>query len=167
MRERASERGAKYDKNGDGALSKEEFAAMQADIFKGLDKNADGFLTSDELPAAAAPGQGGGAGPMLKRMDTDGDGRISKEEWRGREQLFVRLDRNGDGYIDAQEIPRDLVRPAGPQGGPGERLQMLKRMDTDHDGRISREEWRGAPERFDRLDRNGDGYIDRDDRDMR
>lgn len=36
-------------------------------------------------------------------MDRDGDGRLSREEFRGDPTAFRRLDRNGDGYISREE----------------------------------------------------------------
>jgi Ca2+-binding EF-hand superfamily protein len=36
-------------------------------------------------------------------------------------------------------------------------------MDTDNDCRISRQEWQGRAEMFDRLDANRDGFITRDE----
>jgi Ca2+-binding EF-hand superfamily protein len=174
LRERTRERARdgtelrKYDKDGDGALSKKEFAARQADVFKKLDANADGFLTREEFAKAAKamvsgarasrPGAGGGPGPVLGRMDTDGDGRISPEEWKGRAELFKKLDLNADGYIDKKEMTRGALAV----GAAAKR--RLAAMDTDGDGRISRQEWKGRPAMFDQLDRNGDGYIDQTDR---
>jgi len=36
-------------------------------------------------------------------------------------------------------------------------------MDTNNDGKISRDEWKGNPKRFDRLDANGDGVITKEE----
>ncbi len=56
--------------------------------------------------------------------DTDGDGRISKEEApAGMQSFFDRLDGNGDGYIDEEEIRqlRNRSRSGGSGGGGGSR----------------------------------------------
>jgi len=37
--------------------------------------------------------------------------------------------------------------------------KIMRNSDADGDGRISRREWKGPPPRFDRLDRDGDGYV--------
>lgn len=64
--------------------------------------------------------------------DTDGDGKVSRAEYiaaatRGKgdpARRFARLDRNGDGVIDRQEIASMLAR-------------RFARLDTDHDGVLS------------------------------
>lgn len=150
------------DANGDGALSADEIAAA-AEAIKKLDFDGDGTVTREELrprPAAAgAPGRG-----LLRRFaeaDRDGDGKLSREE--APEQLqeaFDRIDADGDGLIDRRDV-RQFLASTG--GGPGVGLgRLIRDFDRDGDGKVSREE---APERirgvFDRLDANGDGFIDR------
>ncbi len=55
----------------------------------------------------------------------------------------------------------------GMRGGRGQRPdaagQGMGVMDTNEDGTISREEWTGDGETFDRLDRNDDGLLARDE----
>ena len=41
---------------------------------------------------------------MLKRMDLDGDMRISRSEFRGPPQAFPNIDANGDGFLTVEEI---------------------------------------------------------------
>jgi hypothetical protein len=44
------------------------------------------------------------------------------------------------------------------------RLQArMDRLDRNHDGGVSRDEWTGAPRRFDRLDSNHDGVLTKDE----
>jgi hypothetical protein len=44
------------------------------------------------------------------------------------------------------------------QGGPSP-AKIMERMDADGDGKIARQEWRGPPPRFNRLDSNSDGFL--------
>ncbi len=57
---------------------------------------------------------------MFKKLDTDGDGKISKEEADKAEhkmikEHFAEIDTNGDGYISKDEFK--AFRPKRPQGG--------------------------------------------------
>ena len=56
-------------------------------------------------------------GDFIQNFDQDKDGRVSREEFRGSDQVFNRLDRNQDGYIDETEAPKGP--PAqGQKAGP-------------------------------------------------
>ena len=40
----------------------------------------------------------------MQRMDADGDGNVSRDEFmKGHEEMFDRIDKNGDGVIDSAE----------------------------------------------------------------
>jgi hypothetical protein len=53
---------------------------------------------------------------ILARMDIDRDGRISPREARGLWlELFTRLDRNNDGYLDRNELAAALKQYPGLQ----------------------------------------------------
>lgn len=99
---------------------------------------------------------------VLAKADADHDGRISRDEFQAaRAARFDKLDRNRDGFLDNADMPR-LMRS-------GDRMQkfqaMLNMADTDHDGRLSREEYVAAGARmFDLVDANRDGYLDQDER---
>lgn len=82
--------------------------------------------TMADPPATTAKGQKGNPDLVFKRIDTDGDGKLSREEFRafiekaskGKladkpeliDKLFERLDTNGDGYLSPAEFKklRDL-----------------------------------------------------------
>jgi hypothetical protein len=51
------------------------------------------------------PRGGDRADRFIRRLDRDGDGKVSKSEFDGPPQHFRDFDRNGDGYIDASEAP--------------------------------------------------------------
>ena len=78
--------------------------------------------------AGAGPPEGGpeGEGPMgpsgeqfVRRLDRDGDGKVSRKEFDGPAWDFGRLDRSGDGYLSAEEAPRGP--PPQRQGPPPRR----------------------------------------------
>jgi Ca2+-binding EF-hand superfamily protein len=245
------------DTNKDGKLSREEFdAAMEKTeqpvtdfskapgvdaggpmrpnldpkkIFQVLDKNKDGKLTRDEvegrprikalfdrlgkdeltlddltkamqsggkakkagkkkLAKAAAKAENmeaegaSGLPPFARLLDTNHDGRLSREELARAVELFDRLDRNHDGFLDARELTEmpavastegPVINPAAPLarkkkgannfGGPNAE-QIFKRADKDGDGKLSMEE---APKflkkHFAKIDKNGDGFLDREE----
>ncbi len=75
------------------------------------------FFSITALPlVAAAEGKGPSGQPphgkamghhfqqMMQKLDSDGDGRISQQEFMSHQrEKFSRMDHNGDGYIDDQE----------------------------------------------------------------
>ena len=76
----------------------------------------------------------------------------------------------------ATPVPSDTPRPmpgassgpplSGSGGKPGGPmlLRLFDVMDTDHNGRVTMEEWRNFHEReFKRMDKNGDGVLTRDE----
>jgi len=111
-------------------------------------------LAQDPQVQPGPRGRGGHNGEKrLRAMDINNDGVISRDEWKGKPEVFDRLDKNGDGSLTREEFA-DAARR---QGG------RLNQMDTNNDGKISRDEWKGNPKRFDRLDANGDGVITKEE----
>jgi EF-hand domain/EF hand len=99
--------------------------------------------------------------------DNDGDGRISLQEYQQRAaERFARLDRDGDGYLDRNEL-------RGPrEHGPGGRGAAFGGADADGDGALSLAEIQAVrpgmtAERFAELDTNHDGLITPDERPRR
>ena len=157
------------DADDDGKISKDEFKGPD-EVFDRLDKNGDGAITEDEMKGAGNRGGQDGRQQMdpaerwkslLERFDKDNDGNISEAEFEGPDRVFGFLDKNGDGVITEDE-----GKQAG--GGPGGRQtqdaaarfgKMLENWDADGDGQISKDEYKGRPENFARLDGDGDTFI--------
>ncbi len=161
-----------FDKNGDGVLTTDELPARMQSMFTRGDTDHDGRLTPDEIRVMArrqGVPSGGAEGlkrqsammkndPLLNALDTDHDGVISAQEIAAASQSLLALDVNHDG-----EILPDEMKPR--QQTPAERVDhMLDEWDTNKDGKISKAE---APDRmqqaFESIDRNGDGFLDRDE----
>ena len=52
------------------------------------------------------PGGGGSDHPFMQREDRNGDGKVSREEFRGPAEHFNRFDRNKDGLLTEDEAPQ-------------------------------------------------------------
>jgi Ca2+-binding EF-hand superfamily protein len=103
---RRAARFARADRNGDGQLDPAEVGAIRWEYLKIADTDADGRLTLDEIEGAVGSGK-------LRGMSA--------------EEVFLLLDRNGDGVIDlkrASERERALLAPA----------------DTNHDANVTLDE---------------------------
>jgi Ca2+-binding EF-hand superfamily protein len=95
------------DENGDGVITRAEFADARNKMFTRLDRNGDGYLTKDDRPRRFAASRGGNGNRLAEAMtllDKDGDGRISRDEFvKGPSVVFDRADKNRDGVIDTKE----------------------------------------------------------------
>lgn len=96
------------------------------------------------------------------RLDTNGDGAIDRAEAAASPRLaerFDQMDKDKDGKLLVGELPRH-------QGWRHRGHDMMMKLDTDKDGRISKAEAAAEPkfaERFAKMDVNKDGYADRAD----
>ncbi|MBI5865168.1 MAG: hypothetical protein HZB38_11800 [Planctomycetes bacterium] len=114
---------------------------------------------------------------MMRILDADRDGTLSAEEINGAADALRKLDKNSDGAITADELRSRRERPEGEDGRPGRdgargeggrpegmRGGFIMRFDADQDGVVTREEYdKGVGEQFDRVDKNHDGKIDREE----
>jgi Ca2+-binding EF-hand superfamily protein len=167
------------DKDGDGSISFAEFAAggrvsrlpeeHQRRLFDRLDKNGDGQIRRNEIPREA--------GKIVPwQFDADKNGKVTFEEFRKnprvaklpeerQQEIFDRMDRNGDGVLSPRDgggrLPGGKVPPS-----------PLASLDTDGNDSISLEEFQSNPrlkdqpvearnKAFRKLDRDGSGELER------
>ncbi len=105
------------------------------------------------------------AAPMMKRMDTNNDGTLTKAEAQAaREQQFERLDLNKDGVIDQHELDLARDKIAARAAMMETRLsENMQRLDKNNDGKISAEEFKSQTPLFDFADANHDGKLTADE----
>ncbi len=110
------------DTNGDGTISKKEFAAFHDARFKELDTNKDGKLSPDELNAVHGKMMGAGQTMMEQHFDaadTNHDGALSKVEAEQMPMVsanFDELDTNKDGKVSKEELPGNMQMMPGQMG---------------------------------------------------
>lgn len=134
-------------------------------------------------PDGPPPGQFGGRGPadMIERADRDGDGRVSRAEFLETrtgevEAMFDRIDADGDGFLDEPEIGRmaerlragaealGMQRPDGePRRRPGGEPGFRRPEGRSQGGPEGRPEPPLAGEAFERMDRDGNGSLSREE----
>jgi hypothetical protein len=107
---------AKFDADGNGAVTLAEARAGAAQMFAGADSDKDGKVTVDEMRAFhgregghhRGPHPGGPEGPRPggpMHLDADGDGAVTLAEAQaGIERHFAQIDSNRDGSITAEEV---------------------------------------------------------------
>lgn len=121
--------------------------------------------------------------PLYQALDANGDGMLSVREILGSAARLNALDKNGDGKLAANEVPPtirfDLGTGADNMYGAGVRVLADGRvmsvrqstapvgpdwfihMDRNGDGDITLREFLGTEEQFQKLDTDGDGFVDR------
>lgn len=95
----------------------------------------------------------------MLEADVNSDGAISHQELMDhRAEQFPRMDRNGDGFFNAEDIPSFVMNRTS--GGNARLTDLVAQFDTDNDGRISRSEFLDGPSPFfEKLDSNSDGLL--------
>ena len=107
------------------------------------------ILLAAVLHAQPQPRSSGGFG---QRMDANGDGKISREEFPGPKELFDQFDKDKNNFLsaDEREAMRQQRRRGSGSGGfrrPGQNSggnlveELFRSVDADHDKALSAKEW--------------------------
>lgn len=143
-------------------------------------------LAGSALTVNAQPGPGRGSGgphrfgaqglprPIAAALDVDGDGVLSAAEIAQAATNLLKLDKNGDGQLTADEFCVGGQQGQGARHGYGGgrpardgvgqgTSAVCGLFDTDKDGVISAAEIGQAPAVLSALDRNQDGQVTADE----
>lgn len=175
----------RFDKNGDGKLTKDEMPERAQHFFSKLDTNGDGAVTKEEMAEAAkrladrrGKFKGPDVGKILERLDKNGDGKLTKDEvpepaWK----RIGKADTDGNGEVTKEELTAALKKlrarhhapgkgpgSPGPGKGPRDRGAMFQRADKNGDGKLTKDEvperlW----ERISKADADGDGAVTKEE----
>ena len=110
----------------------------------------------------------------FSKMDSDGDGVISKDEFLARHQSrFAQVDTDGDGVVsedekaaakEARRAKREERRAKIKERREQAREKILAEFDANGDGQLDASEREAvALNRFERMDKNGDGVLSEDE----
>src|SRR5512145_921128 len=98
-------------------------------------------------------------GGTIEQADANQDGKVTRQEYiDARAAQFARMDRNGDGVVDETDS-----RDRADQSSRGKRAgaALRGRIDSDGDGKISKDEFVNAPTMlFDKFDADKNGELD-------
>jgi hypothetical protein len=102
-------------------------------------------------------------------MDLNGDGVITRAEWRGNDNSFRNQDWNGDGILSGDEVRtgsrrradrgEDLNHDGQVDNVDNQIAQRFRGYDMNGDRRVARREWPGDARLFARLDTTRDGFL--------
>lgn len=109
----------------------------------------------------------------LKDADTNGDMKISLEEAKAafpkmNEKMFKKLDTNNDGFIGKDDRPGHDASGNVGGGMMGGMIEKLRAADTNNDQQLSYDELRAAfpevtEEKFNLADEDGNGQLTREE----
>lgn len=110
-------------------------------------------------------GQGPNFELMFQKADKDNSGSVTPEEFAAAMPMqFADADADGDGGITAQELADQMQRQMLLRRAE----MMIKRFDTDNDGKVSTAEIEKAQQdRFAKLDVDESGAIEQDEMQLR
>lgn len=143
--------------HGGGGFNGGDIASMVADFFDARlqqrDTTVEAKATRSQAATESLATRSGKEGApnfarLLERADTNRDGKLSRDEFRGPAPLFERLDRNRDGFLSRDEVAAPPARegpgresPPPPRAAPaaalGERFQLDGERWTWRDGEFT------------------------------
>jgi Ca2+-binding EF-hand superfamily protein len=144
---------ARFDRSGDGSISKTEFVEINS--------RPEKLRRLHPMRDARAR-----AADTTRSFDRNKDGVIQREEYPGRDDIFRGADRNRSGALEAGEVLQlaeeeiDDIRKRLRSPGKNEFLVLF---DVDKDNRVGADEYDGPAAAFRKYDVDGDGVVTYDE----
>lgn len=131
-----------------------------------LDTNMNMMLERSEVPEPARKQ----FDELLEIMDKNGDKALDRDELRNAGQKVQKILSGNPSPDSAATAPpitpakkaaakKALAKKAA-AAGLGDPAARIRQMDTNGDGTITRDEWVGQPQVFQRVDKNSDDKLD-------
>jgi EF-hand domain pair len=127
--------------------------------------------SADDMASFATAGYASGlhSMPLMHKIDTNGDGMVSKDEWLAfHEKVFSMLGKDKSGNVNA----KNFISTTGGEingiatGGFARGLRtkaMMHKIDTDGDGTVSHDEYIAYQTKvFDMMDTSHKGMLNKD-----
>lgn len=174
----------KFDENGDGKVTRTEAHNNVLERFRSADANKDKVVTQEEAKKHHEQKMKEHGNPekfveaQFKAHDKNNNGKLERSESRLPDEIFKRIDKNGDSAITKQEAlaahQARMAKKHEAKESRGKRHaehkkhhgkmagSFFSRIDTSGDGKITEAEAKGAADRaFSRFDQNKDNVITR------
>ncbi len=172
LHQKADQMFHRYDWNGDGKLSLEEYAEPERARFESADSDGTGTIlcgsrsrstprennSFSERGYGSGRSSGGGRGAICKADDLNHDGQVTRAEFDTATAQEFTAAAKGGALLPEQfyGIVSGHVRDSA--------VKTFARLDKNHDGKLDRDEFAASELRyFARLDRNSDGTVTRDE----
>jgi hypothetical protein len=150
----AQARFAEMDTDGDGQISRSEFAQAP------MQRHQGGWSQRHKLGVkGAGDGSGYRRGPEGRKAEGRGEHWQARREAMQEEtdaELFARLDEDGDGQLSEAEFSARAVKSARHEMM---RERLFDRLDTDGSGTLTRDELPNPVDRLEAMDADGDGIV--------
>lgn len=158
---------ALFDTNADDVVTMDEFRAAAADRFSKMDGDSSGTVTKEEFRNYLMAKRQQRNEQRFLQADVNTDGNISQQEYldyklNKAKARFERMDKDGSGTLSKDEFKKK--RRHGKKYGKHGKGGIFSKLDKNANGEITRDESLVAwSDWFARIDSNGDQVVTADE----